>query len=283
MSHTPSHCGNCEAPLTGPYCAQCGQSAHESARSMHALFHDGWHSITHLDGRLWRTLWLLLAKPGEVSRQFVANRRASFMPPFRLYLVISLVFFGLVGMSSPEKTFDININFELDSAQRAEACAKLHSASAWLQERLRASCLKVLADGGTSLRKIFLAALPRAMFVFLPLLAAGMLLLYWRPRRHYVEHLVFFLHNHSAAFLLGAIDIGLQLVMNRWPSLELVSAGISVLLFLWLVAYVYLAMRRFYGQGRWRTFSKLLVTSTFYAMAMMLMFVLTALYSALNV
>ena len=139
MSHAPSHCGNCEAPLAGAYCAQCGQSAHESARSMHALWHDGWHSITHLDGRLWRTLWLLLVKPGEVTRQYMANRRASFLPPFRLYLVLSLLFFALFAANREHEVLDIQV----DASERATMCQSMQVRPAWLADRLRATCRKV--------------------------------------------------------------------------------------------------------------------------------------------
>ncbi|MBK7114960.1 MAG: DUF3667 domain-containing protein [Proteobacteria bacterium] len=278
MSDSPSHCGNCAAPLTGPFCAQCGQSAHESARSMHALFHDGWHSLTHLDGRLWRTLGLLLWKPGEVSRQFIANRRASFLPPFRLYLVLSLLFFGLFSTTRNE---DIML-VQFTVSERETVCQDLKVRPQWLAERMRATCRKALADEGASLRDAFVASLPRAMFLFLPLIAAGMLLLYWRPRRWYVEHLVFFLHNHSAAFLVGSAVALVQLAARAWPALSAVASFTVAGMFCWLAVYLFLAMRRFYGQGRRRTFAKLLVISLFYAMSMVLMVGLTALYSALT-
>jgi hypothetical protein len=261
MSHAPSHCGNCEAPLAGAYCAQCGQSAHESARSMHALWHDGWHSITHLDGRLWRTLWLLLVKPGEVTRQYMANRRASFLPPFRLYLVLSLLFFALFAASRGHEVLDIQV----DAGERATMCQSMQVSPAWLADRLRATCRKVVDDDGASLRNVFVASLPRAMFLFLPLIAAGMLLLYWRPRRWYVEHLVFFLHAHSAVFVVGSATLLLQLAGRAWPALAGVASFFLAAVFCWLGVYLFLAMRRFYGQGRRRTFAKLLVISLFYA------------------
>lgn len=277
MSHAPDHCGNCEAPLTGPYCAQCGQSAHESARSMHALLHDGWHSLTHLDGRLWRTLWLLLVKPGEVSRQFVANRRASYIPPFRLYLVISLVFFGLIGVAPREDV----IHIQMEPSEQATVCDSLQTNLSWMADRLRAICRKVVADGGASLSRLFLASLPRAMFLFLPLIAAGMLLLYWRPRRWYVEHLVFFLHNHSAAFLMASVPMLLQLLARPVPALQPALSVLELGVFFWLVAYLYLAMRRFYGQGRIRTLVKLAVIGVFYALSLVLMVGFTAIFSAM--
>ena len=87
-------CGNCNATLVGPFCAQCGQHAHAGARNLGAVLHDGWHDFTHLDGRLWTTLWYLLARPGKLTVDYFADRRARYLPPVRLYLVLSLAFFG---------------------------------------------------------------------------------------------------------------------------------------------------------------------------------------------
>ena len=56
--------------------------------------------ITHVDGRFWSTLWLLLVRPGQLTLEYFAERRARFVPPVRLYLVISIVFFGLASLTS---------------------------------------------------------------------------------------------------------------------------------------------------------------------------------------
>jgi hypothetical protein len=96
----PSICGNCAAPLTGPYCAQCGQYARESARSLSAVLHDGWHLFIHVDGRFWYTLWTLLAKPGQLTLDYFADRRARYVSPVRLYFVISIAFFALTATNS---------------------------------------------------------------------------------------------------------------------------------------------------------------------------------------
>ncbi|MFO1410828.1 MAG: DUF3667 domain-containing protein, partial [Steroidobacteraceae bacterium] len=93
---TAAWCGNCGAHLQGPYCAQCGQHAHASARGFGALLHDGWHTLTHLDGRFWKTLWALLRRPGFLTIEYFAGRRQRYLPPVRLYLVLSVLFFALV-------------------------------------------------------------------------------------------------------------------------------------------------------------------------------------------
>ena len=68
--------------------------------------------------------------------------------------------------------------------------------------KLRERCAKIAEDGGAELGKSVVHNMPRAMFVFLPLLALVMKLLYWRPKRYYVEHLLFLIHNHAFVFLL---------------------------------------------------------------------------------
>ena len=65
----------------------------------------------------------------------------------------------------------------------------------------QAACAKIAEDSGAELGKSVVHNIPRAMFVFLPLLALVMKLLYWRPKRYYVEHLLFLIHNHAFVFL----------------------------------------------------------------------------------
>ena len=103
------------------------------------------------------------------------------------------------------------------------------------------------------------------MFLFLPLMAAVALLFYWRrPRRLYIEHLVLFLHNHAFMFLLLTATAGL----GALSAIDLPMFGVfgfaEFLLFLYLPYYVYRSMRVVYGDGRWKTVSKLLAIGTIY-------------------
>ena len=58
-----------------------------------ALHQVATEDLTHADSRLWRTLAALLFKPGHLTREFLAGRRARYLPPVRLYLVLSVLFF----------------------------------------------------------------------------------------------------------------------------------------------------------------------------------------------
>jgi hypothetical protein len=94
-----SACLNCGTRLTGEYCHRCGQQAHVH-RSLGAFWHDVAHSVLHFEGKIWRTLPLLVFRPGELTRRYIAGERARFVSPMALFLFsIFLMFavFSFVG------------------------------------------------------------------------------------------------------------------------------------------------------------------------------------------
>jgi hypothetical protein len=285
-----SRCGNCFVALVGPYCHACGQHSHESARSVAALFHDAWHIATHVDDRFWQTLYALLLRPGVLTREYFAERRARYLPPVRLYLVLSVLFFAF-GAFSPHK---MGADFEgvrvapqvgpteqgwntfLDGLD----CSKVHSGVKWLGTLIQDSCRRNIHTHGEGIVAVFIEYIPKMMFVFVPLMALAMLILYWRPRRYYVEHLVFFLHNHAAVFLILLLETLLAWLGSLYA---FKSFGSWVVAFtsLYMLWYLYRAMRVYYGQGRWLTITKLLVVGLTYLIAIVVTLLMTLFVSAL--
>jgi len=90
---TTGRCLNCDATLTGKYCAQCGQHVKHHVHSTRAVVAELVEDLFHTDHRVWHTLIPLLYRPGEVTVEYLRGKRASYTPPFRLYLVLSLLFF----------------------------------------------------------------------------------------------------------------------------------------------------------------------------------------------
>src|SRR5215469_6728606 len=90
---TTARCDNCGAAVTGRYCAACGQRLEPPLHTLWHFIAVTTEDLTHTDSRLWRTLGALLCRPGYLTREFLAGRRARYLPPVRLYLVISVVFF----------------------------------------------------------------------------------------------------------------------------------------------------------------------------------------------
>lgn len=229
--------------------------------------------LTHLDGRLWRTLVALLARPGRLTVEYFLDHRERYLPPVRLYLVMSLVFFAFVNLGEHAAP---RVARGAESASTSGAgCTQIAGADV-AARWLRTICQRVAADNGASLLEAMRRNVPRMMFVFLPVLAGVLKLLYWRPRRLYVQHLVFFLHTHAAMFI--AI-LGMLLVDRVARALPATAGPLGLAQFalsLYLPWYLYRAVRVTYGQGRMLSLAKLSVIALAYGICLALMLMLTA-------
>jgi hypothetical protein len=290
-------CENCGNAVAQEYCGHCGQRLEPPVHSLLHFSRVATEDLTHADSRLWRTLAALLFRPGFLTAEFLAGRRARYLPPIRLYLVLSVAFFLFAAATSPKiavlqldddgKTLHpvaLNGSASKAGAQESVAqrqqrlCGDVKYEGPWasqLQPAVVQACRKAVADDGRELQVAFLHNIPRAMFVFLPLLAAIMMLMYWRPRHYYVEHLLLLVHNHACVFLV---------VMLAWAAARLVhfiAGPIQFAVFVYLVWYVFRSMRVAYGQGRLRTGAKFVVLVLSYVFFGVLMLAATSIYSVL--
>ena len=107
---------------------------------------------------------------------------------------------------------------------------------------------------------------PRAVFFFLPVFALFLKLLY-RKQGYLMDHLVFSLYYHAFVFL----DFALIFLARQWGRYLPGPVGplVGVVLFLWLVSYLPIALRRVYGGARWLTGVKLVALGVLYAVALL--------------
>ena len=117
-------CLNCGSTLSGQYCGNCGQRAQTRLISIWQLLREAFGDLLELDSRLWRTFIPLTIRPGKLTRDYLEGRRARFMPPFRTYLVLSIIFF-LVAFFDPREEFGIFFDdeevAEEQDAEKSEA------------------------------------------------------------------------------------------------------------------------------------------------------------------
>jgi hypothetical protein len=289
-------CANCQTLLAGRFCSKCGQRHEPHVHSMREFASETFESVTHADSRLWRTLGYLLVKPGFLTVEFLEGRRARYLPPFRLYLVLSVVLFLVAGSVNHNAVFvglsvgdsgsveGVKVDSTTPAAdetpeQRAQRmCADSHFSvgpKSW-EPKFRQACYKVVEDGGRSFVESFYHNLPRALFLLLPILALAMKLMYWR--RYYVEHLLFFIHNHAFTFALFTL-FTLGIAISSWP--WLIALYVLIALF-YPPVYTYRAMRRVYAQGKWITRMKFFVLACVYLVFVVAIAVATSVYSLLT-
>ncbi|MBT8060296.1 MAG: DUF3667 domain-containing protein, partial [Gammaproteobacteria bacterium] len=103
--------------------------------------------------------------------------------------------------------------------------------------------------------------LPATMFVLLPIVALLFKIWYLFARKYYIEHLIFALHNHSFIFVAALLILLLgQLAVWVEPSGEgrvtTAMDGINTAILLWIPVYMFVSLKRVYGQGWGMTFAK---------------------------
>ncbi len=114
-------CLNCGTELIGSHCHNCGQEAHLH-RTIGAFFHDLMHGVLHLDGKIWRTLPMLIFKPGKLTRDYIDGQRRRYVSPmaFFLFSVFAMfAVFSMVGLNLPTDLAgsDIEGNAEVAAEQ----------------------------------------------------------------------------------------------------------------------------------------------------------------------
>lgn len=87
-----SQCLNCGEPLTGPFCAQCGQSARTGRITFRETANQFLGSYFSVDGPLWKTTWHLIRRPEEVFNSFIEGRRQQYQKPISYFLIFTAIY-----------------------------------------------------------------------------------------------------------------------------------------------------------------------------------------------
>jgi hypothetical protein len=137
------YCLNCRTRLIGPYCSSCGQKAHIH-RSVRAFFADFIQGVFNFEGKIWRTLPMLVWRPGEMTRRYIAGERARFVSPVALYLFTVFAMFAVLNSTGElgtthRKKFQEGLKTEI--ADNQAKLAKLQA-----QRQAAAAAGKAVAD-----------------------------------------------------------------------------------------------------------------------------------------
>ncbi len=290
-------CRNCAAPLAGQYCSACGQRHKLRVITLWELFRSLIGDLFELDSRLWRSLLPLVFRPGFLTREYLSGKRAFYTPPLRMYLVLSVTFFLLLSIGSDDSDLEISLN-DLDitlndgtelSDEHPETtlaqCEEIEISgifgSAALQSALRERCKRFVVEGFGQFLKDVGENIPKMMFFLLPLIALFMKFLYLGSNRYYVEHLLFFVHYHSAFFLMLTVSLLLEKLTGQLSGLSWVSPLVSLLIVIYMPIYLWQGIKNVYGQ-HWvvRIFKTVFLFIAYFSLALLTLLiglVLTAL------
>jgi hypothetical protein len=262
------HCRNCGDYAPAKYCPNCGQETHEHLPTAREFIHEFVLHYLAAEGRLWRTLQVLVLHPGRLTTEYIRGRKRAYVLPLRLYLTVSLVFFLALKLAAPgadrvssaihRSINDQRFSFTIVDIGFAKAIRNADgSFTCNLPKRLCDHINERLLQPKGELERRWSNVVPdlyshlsSAVFFLLPLFAFYLQLAY--RKRAYGEHFLFALHLHSFWFLVLLV---LLLPMPQW---------IHVLLLAYLVVYSLAALHAVYGSSWWKTALKTLGLSLAY-------------------
>lgn len=256
-----AHCLNCGAAVDCNFCPNCGQETRLHVPSAYEFFHEFIGHYVALEGKLWKTLGMLLFRPGKLTAEYIAGRRVRYVQPLRIYLTLSILFFALLRFGpneliKAEPALMAPPNRQVIAGKEGPDTVHLSSKLAGLnpawETRIRQINALPTDEAIALVKSKFFAYVPYAMFCIMPFFALYLKLLYLGSGRRYGEHMLFALHTNAFAFLL----LGLIWVVP--------AAWIGTALFFWLLAYLPMAMRRVYGGSRKATAARWIVLMAVY-------------------
>jgi hypothetical protein len=240
-------CLNCGEPVPGNFCGQCGQENTDYHVSLRQLVGDAADELLQLESRLWRSLWDLVRRPGRLTNAYVAGQRVRYTTPLRLYLIAVGGYFAIASLV-PQS--GLHAEIKLDEKPKAAAMSPFE---ARLRERLGEVNGKIdTAEVERRTHAALLSAMPRVLALLVPGFALLTMALFRRPRRFFVEHLVFALHVHALAFLCFLVALPFR------------SDGVVMVAVIAATLWTVLALRAVFAQSWLRTVFKACVLGGVY-------------------
>jgi hypothetical protein len=262
-------CANCSAPLSGQYCARCGQKIPRPDLTLSELLHETIHEVFDWDGKLPKTLKALFFAPGLLTADFLAGRRARWLPPLRLYLICSLAFFftrpvveHFTHRSEREIASITIVNPDGTRTLTPDGRREIEQS---LPGRLfGVERIERAVASNARLNEMFLSVFPKAMFVLLPVFAMLTRLAWGRSLPRYPAHFYPALRLHAALF--GTLT--LQTVLGALSPSQTVELVIAIVLLAYVLVYGLLFVHRVFGDSWGTTILKALAVGCAYTICL---------------
>ena len=201
-------CKNCNSELVGLYCSECGQK-NSQLLSIKEILKEFSDNVFSFDTRFFITLKYLITKPGLLTTEYWLGRRTKYLPPLRLYLVMSLMYFFISSIINPgtdtslyKSDFRENpFQFELGNSSPAIVAPFVD----FFQENFNKGVM-VAEKKELTEQDLIWSSMPTAMFILMPFMAFCVYLLNKKKKQLYSYHLITVLHFHSFIFFIFTLE-----------------------------------------------------------------------------
>jgi hypothetical protein len=284
-------CPNCGQTEVGRFCPSCGQSNKDFNKPIKEIIGELAGSV-NFDIRIVNTIRPFFFKPGFLSQEYFKGRRQRYVPPMRLYLFFSIVFFFLAqyaGIKSMNKeefsqtksdstnqflSFNLNNTSLEDSLKLNETFDKEKIREDVINDSTASEGIKKAILGGMNISDhkesfvaTFMKKLSYVLFLLMPVFALILALILWRSRLLYVKHLIFSINFHSFVFGLSSLVIALSIILPD-------NISDYFLHLLWgIPIYLMVGISRFYNRKMIGAFFKTIGAIILYLFVITIVFV----------
>jgi hypothetical protein len=142
------HCNNCNNNFSGKFCNQCGQKLFlEESKSLKNLFEEGFHFLTHFEGKLFTSLKAIFFNPAKITIDYCNGIRTRYYKPISLFLymvILYLLFPMFSGLNMEMKYYKSNfIGGSIMSKQIAEKSAEFNISEKELATKFKEKSEKI--------------------------------------------------------------------------------------------------------------------------------------------
>ncbi|MEO1021121.1 MAG: DUF3667 domain-containing protein [Bacteroidota bacterium] len=211
----PPHCLNCGCTDVDQYCLRCGQKTQPTRLPLSAFLEDAIVTLFSIDSRWYRTITGLFAHPGRITFAYIEGKRASYLPPVRTYLSISILYFVVVQFVQSNQVFLIDFSPAQGTTAQIATTVKF------------------------------------ALFFLVPIFGGIVQLFHRKRNAFYVEYLIFALHIHSVWLVLLMVKdlVNWVDVMTTYEWVHVLVFVITALAQLATFVYLVLYLKHTFQQG----------------------------------
>lgn len=135
--HFTGLCSNCDHPVDGKFCSNCGQSAKDFHRPFFSVVSESIGDALSLDNKFFHTIIPLFVSPGYLTKEFMRGRRARYTPPFRLYLFLTFFAFLLLSHNHrPETDSEKNLTFQNSEGKEVDIMSYIDEVPESIQDSI---------------------------------------------------------------------------------------------------------------------------------------------------
>ena len=251
-------CQNCGNNHQENFCPNCGEKKFNARDlTIKHFFQETLESFIHFDNKFFKTLKILILKPGKLSLDFVEGRRVQFMKPLQLFLILNISMFFMPSNPFALRLYNyVTYTPFINYNTRQIIDNKVKSSGLTYKEYSSQFDEKIKSES-----KEFI-------FLFIPFYAIIFFLFLFLKRKNFAEHLVFSTHFMSfyllfVIFNFVFIEIPFYLANKGYSQTFDTLLGIftQVCIFVYLI----IAIKKFYKCSiGGALLSSLAIASTFF-------------------